>query len=79
MIIAEETVTLEVSFDEYYKKLTFQCAFNLSCLGKVEQTGFEYFAQDDFRCRKPDIKIEVRKRKRCLRGEIERIGYYACR
>lgn len=59
--ITEETVTLEVSFDEYYKKLTDQCAFKLSCLGKVEQTGHEYFAQDDFRCRKPDIKIEVRR------------------
>lgn len=55
---SKETVTLEVSFDEYYKKLTDQCAFKLSCLGKVEQTGHEYFAQDDFRCRKPDIKIE---------------------
>lgn len=55
---SKETVTLEVSFDEYYKKLTFQCGFNLSCLGKVQETGFEYFAQDDFRCRKPDVKIE---------------------
>ncbi|KAG0729864.1 Annulin [Chionoecetes opilio] len=55
---SKEKMTLEVSFEEYYKKLTFQCAFNLSCLGKVEETGFEYFAQDDFRCRKPDIKVE---------------------
>lgn len=69
-IIAEETVTLEVSFDEYYKKLTFQCGFNLSCLGKVQETGFEYFAQDDFRCRKPDVKIEVRWGKWCLRSKL---------
>ncbi|XP_063866292.1 annulin-like isoform X1 [Scylla paramamosain] len=55
---SKETVTLEVSFDEYYKKLTYHCAFNLACLAKVEENDFEYYAQDDFRCRKPDIKIE---------------------
>lgn len=56
---SEETVVLDVSFNEYYCKLADQCAFNLACLAKVKQTDFEYFAQDDFRCRKPDIKIEV--------------------
>ncbi|XP_042224998.1 annulin-like isoform X2 [Homarus americanus] len=67
----KETVTMEVSFTEYYCKLADQCAFNLSCLAKVKQTDFEYFAQDDFRCRKPDIKIEhegemmVRKETKC--------------
>ncbi|XP_045587837.1 annulin isoform X2 [Procambarus clarkii] len=55
---SKETVVMDVSFDEYYKKLVHQCAFNLSCLANVKQTSFEYFAQDDFRCRKPDIKIE---------------------
>ncbi|KAK3873095.1 hypothetical protein Pcinc_021851 [Petrolisthes cinctipes] len=55
---SKETVMLEVSFEEYYSKLENQCAFNLSCLCKVEQTQFEYFAKDDFRCRKPDIKVE---------------------
>lgn len=34
---------------------------NLACLAKVKETEFEYFAQDDFRCRKPDIAIEVRR------------------
>lgn len=52
-------MVLEVSFSEYYSKLEDQCAFNLACLAKVKQTDFEYFAQDDFRCRKPDIKIQV--------------------
>ncbi|KAK8749209.1 hypothetical protein OTU49_015733 [Cherax quadricarinatus] len=55
---SKETVVLEVNFNEYYCKLANQCAFNLVCLGKVKQTNFEYFAQDDFRCRKPDIKVE---------------------
>lgn len=54
----KETVVLEVTYSDYYCKLADQCAFNLACLAKVKQTDFEYFAQDDFRCRKPDIKIQ---------------------
>ncbi|CAL4188208.1 unnamed protein product [Meganyctiphanes norvegica] len=57
---AEEKVTLEVTYDDYYSKLRDQCAMNLACLAKVKETDFEYFAQDDFRCIKPDIKIEVK-------------------
>jgi len=57
----EEDITLFISYDDYMPKLCDQCAFNVACLAKVEQTDFEYFAQDDFRVRKPDIKFEVRK------------------
>lgn len=55
---SKERIAMEVTFAEYYEKLVTQCAFNLACLCKVKQTEFEYFAQDDFRVRKPDIKIE---------------------
>lgn len=55
----EEEITLEVTYDDYATKLCDQCAFNIACLAKVRQTEFEYFAQDDFRVRKPDIKFEV--------------------
>lgn len=50
---------MEVSFDEYYKKLRDQAAFNISCFATVENTEYEFFAQDDFRVRKPDIKIKL--------------------
>ena len=56
----EKDFVLEVSFDEYYKKLVDQCAMNIACLASVKQTEFEYFAQDDFRVRKPDIVIKVK-------------------
>lgn len=52
-------IKLMVSFEEYYKKLTSQCFFNIACLAKVADTKFEYYAQDDFRVRKPDIKIKL--------------------
>lgn len=52
-------MSLTVSYEEYNKRLCDQCAFNISCLAKVLDTDYEYFAQDDFRVRKPDIKIEV--------------------
>lgn len=56
---SEEFVRLVVTFDEYFKKLRDQAAFNISCLATVEQTDYEFFAQDDFRVRKPDIKIKL--------------------
>lgn len=54
-----EMIRLEVTFYEYYKKLLDQAAFNISCLAKVHGTEYDYFAQDDFRVRKPDIKIKI--------------------
>ncbi|XP_065095331.1 annulin-like isoform X1 [Ochlerotatus camptorhynchus] len=56
---SEEFVRLVVTFDEYFKKLRDQAAFNISCLATVEKTDYEFFAQDDFRVRKPDIKIKL--------------------
>lgn len=50
-------VKLDVGFEEYYKKLLDQSAFNVACMASVEDTDYEYFAQDDFRVRKPDIKF----------------------
>ncbi|XP_055916971.1 annulin isoform X2 [Eupeodes corollae] len=52
-----EYVRMEVNFDDYYAKLLPEAAFNISCSGKVKGTDWEYFAQDDFRVRKPDIKF----------------------
>ncbi|XP_054711859.1 annulin-like [Uloborus diversus] len=52
-------VIMNVSFEEYEKLLVDQGSFNMIAMAHVEETGFDYFAQDDFRVRKPDIKIEV--------------------
>lgn len=52
--IAEVTV----EYSEYSKHLFEQSAFNISCMATVKDTEYEYFAQDDFRVRKPDIKIK---------------------
>ena len=57
---AKDEVRLEVSWEEYGPRLLDQAAFNISCLATVKDTNFEYFAQDDFRVRKPDIKIQVK-------------------
>lgn len=57
-----QTIRMEVTFHEYFKKLLDQAAFNISCMAKVHGTEFDYFAQDDFRVRKPDIKIILQDR-----------------
>ncbi|XP_049869719.1 annulin isoform X2 [Pectinophora gossypiella] len=55
----KETVVMPVTFDEYYKRLVDQASFNIACLATVVDTKFDYFAQDDFRVRNPDIKITI--------------------
>nr|XP_023022032.1 annulin [Leptinotarsa decemlineata] len=57
---AVQEVKSELTYDDYGKRLIDQCAFNVSCLAKIEDTNFEYFAQDDFRIRLPDIKIALK-------------------
>lgn len=44
-----DEIRLNVTYEEYVKRLLDQCAFNISCLATVEDIKFEYFAQDDFR------------------------------
>lgn len=53
------TISMEVTFHEYFKKLLDQAAFNISCMAKVAGTDYDYFAQDDFRIRKPEVKIVI--------------------
>lgn len=54
-----QSVEMEVTFVDYYKKLLDQAAFNISCIAKVHETDYDYYAQDDFRVRKPDVKIKL--------------------
>ncbi|XP_033324173.2 transglutaminase isoform X1 [Megalopta genalis] len=56
---ALEEVRLNVTWEEYGLRLMDQCAFNIACLATVKDTNYEYFGQDDFRVRKPDIKIVI--------------------
>ncbi|XP_049279486.1 annulin-like isoform X1 [Anopheles funestus] len=55
----EEFIRMVVEFHDYYRKLRDQAAFNISCMATVLDTEFEFYAQDDFRVRKPDIKISL--------------------
>ncbi|XP_012283276.1 annulin isoform X2 [Orussus abietinus] len=54
-----EEIRLDITWEEYGPRLMNQCAFNIACLATVKDTNFEYFAQDDFRVRKPDIEITL--------------------
>lgn len=54
---SEKVVNMEVTFNEYFSKLKDQEAFMVSCMATVKETNFEFFEQDDFRLRKPDIEI----------------------
>ncbi|XP_044752197.1 annulin [Coccinella septempunctata] len=52
-------VSLEVNYQQYAKKLMDQATFKILCFANVEDTNFEYYAEDDFRVRKPDVKFSI--------------------
>ncbi|XP_059471130.1 annulin isoform X2 [Neocloeon triangulifer] len=56
---AVEEIRMDVSYDEYSVHLVDQASFNIACMAAVKDTQYEYFAQDDFRVRKPDIKFKL--------------------
>ncbi|XP_040062860.3 annulin [Ixodes scapularis] len=56
---SKEEVGMLVTYEEYEKALLDQALFNISTLATIKETKFEYFAQDDFRVRMPDVKIEI--------------------
>ncbi|XP_062552204.1 annulin-like [Armigeres subalbatus] len=53
------TVELHVEFDEYYQNVLDQAYFRITCSASVRGTNYEYFAQENYRVRKPDIKINL--------------------
>ncbi|XP_017779132.1 PREDICTED: annulin-like [Nicrophorus vespilloides] len=57
---SSQEMKLQVTYEEYFKRLLDQAAFNISCLARVDGTEYEYYAQDDFRVRKPDVKIQLK-------------------
>lgn len=55
----EEEMMMNVAYEDYAKPLADQCAFNIAAMANVLETGHDYFGQDDFRVRMPDVKIET--------------------
>jgi len=54
-----EFVQTALTYFDYGNDVKSQNVFNISCLASVVDTDYEYFGQDDFRVRKPDIEFEV--------------------
>lgn len=70
-------IKMNVIYEEYFDKLIDQCSFKVSCLATVEGTAFEYYVEEDFRLRKPDIKISLPEtivKKQTVVGDIELIN-----
>lgn len=56
---SRQEVSMEVTYGDYEKVLLDQAMFNIATLATIKETKFDYFAQDDFRVRMPDVKIET--------------------
>lgn len=55
----EQEMTMALKYEEYERSLSDQCGFIISATAHVEETGFDFCEQDDFRVRMPDISIQV--------------------
>ncbi|GAB6029803.1 hypothetical protein CHUAL_005515 [Chamberlinius hualienensis] len=55
----ETQFLVEILYEDYENKLEDQQSFHIAAMAKVKQTDFDYFAQDDFRVRMPDIIIDT--------------------
>ena len=56
-----QNISMPVTYKEYAAEdlISDQSSFNSACLASVKETDFEFFSQDDFRVRKPDISVKV--------------------
>ena len=59
-VFPETTFTVDTPYEEYASHLRDQSSFRVSCLASIPDTEYEYFNEDDFRMKKPDIDIKVR-------------------
>ncbi|KAL1401749.1 hypothetical protein pipiens_006383 [Culex pipiens pipiens] len=53
------SVELNVEFEEYHSVVLDQAYFKILCSASIEGTTYEFFRQDDYRVRRPDIKINL--------------------
>ncbi|UYV85172.1 F13A1 [Cordylochernes scorpioides] len=54
-----ESVEVPIAYEEYGRKLVDHCLFNAAVLARVLDSDHEFFSQDDFRVRMPDITMKV--------------------
>lgn len=54
-----EYVNAEMTYYDYADYVKNENAFVVTCYANVADTDYEYYAEDDFRVRKPMVAIEV--------------------
>lgn len=57
---SKQNIEMEVTFNEYYRKLRDHAALNISCDAKVHEIDYDYYAEEEFQLRKPDLKIKLK-------------------
>lgn len=56
---SEEEIGLEVTYEQYAKKLIDQGAFKIKCYASVKGSDYEFYGEEDYRARLPDVNILV--------------------
>ncbi|KAH8352239.1 hypothetical protein KR084_002936, partial [Drosophila pseudotakahashii] len=52
-----DSVRMKVSFEEYFEIMSSKASFRISASAKAEGTALDHYTQEDFRVRKPTIKL----------------------
>ncbi|XP_052869381.1 annulin-like [Anopheles cruzii] len=55
----EETVEVPIAFDDYYEPGMNEAIFKVTSFATVNGVDFEYFSQEDYRLRKPDVQLQL--------------------
>uniref|UniRef100_A0A182PDD8 protein-glutamine gamma-glutamyltransferase n=1 Tax=Anopheles epiroticus TaxID=199890 RepID=A0A182PDD8_9DIPT len=56
---AEETIEVPIEFNEYYEPGMDEAIFKVTSFATIEGADYEYFSQEDYSLRKPDIQLEL--------------------
>uniref|UniRef100_A0A182X2W8 protein-glutamine gamma-glutamyltransferase n=1 Tax=Anopheles quadriannulatus TaxID=34691 RepID=A0A182X2W8_ANOQN len=55
----EEVIEVPVAFDDYYEPGMDEAIFKVTSFATIEGADYEYFSQEDYSLRKPDVQLEL--------------------
>uniref|UniRef100_A0A182QTX5 Transglutaminase-like domain-containing protein n=1 Tax=Anopheles farauti TaxID=69004 RepID=A0A182QTX5_9DIPT len=55
----EETIEVPIAFDDYYEPGMDEAIFKVTSFAVIEGADYEYFSQEDYSLRKPDVELQL--------------------
>uniref|UniRef100_A0A182MQG2 protein-glutamine gamma-glutamyltransferase n=1 Tax=Anopheles culicifacies TaxID=139723 RepID=A0A182MQG2_9DIPT len=55
----EEVIELPIAFEDYYQPGMDEAIFTVTSFATIEGVDYEYFSQEDYSLRKPDVQLQI--------------------